>query len=114
MSHDIRTPLNAILGMSELGLREESSQEKDNCFRDIRGSGRVLLENINSILDLSKIEAGKMEITPESYRVLSAFHDIITILRMRAQRRSSPSGPRWTRPSPTPSTGTTSTSPTSS
>ena len=87
MSHDIRTPLNAILGMSELGLREESSQEKDNCFRDIRGSGRVLLENINSILDLSKIEAGKMEITPESYRVLSAFHDIITILRMRAQEK---------------------------
>lgn len=87
MSHDIRTPLNAILGMSELGLREESSEEKDNCFRDIRGSGRVLLENINSILDLSKIEAGKMEITPESYRVLSAFHDIITILRMRAQEK---------------------------
>lgn len=67
MSHDIRTPLNAILGMSELGLREEAAEEKDNCFRDIRGSGRILLENINSILDLSKIEAGKMEITPETY-----------------------------------------------
>ena len=87
MSHDIRTPLNAILGMSELGLREEGREEKDNCFRDIRGSGRVLLENINSILDLSKIEAGKMEITPQSYQVLSAFHDIITILRMRAQEK---------------------------
>ena len=87
MSHDIRTPLNAILGMSELGLREETQVEKDNCFRDIRSSGRVLLENINSILDLSKIEAGKMELTPESYQVLSALHDTITILRMRAQEK---------------------------
>ncbi|MCI5499682.1 MAG: response regulator, partial [Clostridiales bacterium] len=87
MSHDIRTPLNAILGMSELGLREENPQEKDNCFRDIRGSGRILLDNINSILDLSKIEAGKMEITRESYQVLSTLHDVITILRMRAQEK---------------------------
>ena len=87
MSHDIRTPLNAILGMSELGLREEAAEEKDNCFRDIRGSGRILLENINSILDLSKIEAGKMEITPETYHVLSTLHDTITILRMRAQEK---------------------------
>lgn len=87
MSHDIRTPLNAILGMSELGLREETLAEKDNCFRDIRGSGRVLLENINSILDLSKIEAGKMELNPESYQILSVLHDTITILRMRAQEK---------------------------
>lgn len=87
MSHDIRTPLNAILGMSELGLREENPQEKDNCFRDIRGSGRILLDNINSILDLSKIEAGKMEIARESYQILSTLHDVITILRMRAQEK---------------------------
>lgn len=88
MSHDIRTPLNAILGMSELGLREKNPQEKDNCFRDIRGSGRILLENINSILDLSKIEAGKMSIVPESYHILSVLHDIITVLRMRAQEKN--------------------------
>lgn len=87
MSHDIRTPLNAILGMSELGLREEGTEGKDNCFRDIRGSGRILLENINSILDLSKIEAGKMSIVPESYHILSVLHDVITVLRMRAQEK---------------------------
>lgn len=87
MSHDIRTPLNAILGMSELGLREESAEGKTNCFQDIRASGRILLENINSILDLSKIEAGKMEITPESYNILSVLHDTITVLRMRAQEK---------------------------
>lgn len=87
MSHDIRTPLNAILGMSELGLREDSAEKKDNCFRDIRGSGRILLENINSILDLSKIEAGKMELAPENYNILSTLHDTITVLRMRAQEK---------------------------
>lgn len=87
MSHDIRTPLNAILGLSEVGLREEAAEEKDNCFRDIRGSGRILLENINSILDLSKIEAGKMEIAPENYHILSTLHDTITVLRMRAQEK---------------------------
>lgn len=87
MSHDIRTPLNAILGMSELGLREETMAEKDNCFRDIRGSGRILLENINCILDLSKIEAGKMDLTPENYQILTTLHDTITILRMRAQEK---------------------------
>ncbi|MBQ9852342.1 MAG: response regulator [Ruminiclostridium sp.] len=87
MSHDIRTPLNAILGMSELGLREEDGEEKDNCFRDIRGSGRILLENINSILDLSKIEAGKMELKPERYHILSVLHDAITVLSMRAQEK---------------------------
>lgn len=87
MSHDIRTPLNAILGMSELGLREEDGEEKDNCFRDIRGSGRILLDNINSILDLSKIEAGKMQLKPESYHILSMLHDIITVLSMRAQEK---------------------------
>ncbi|MBR5534138.1 MAG: response regulator [Ruminiclostridium sp.] len=87
MSHDIRTPLNAILGMSELGLREEDGEEKDNCFRDIRGSGRILLDNINSILDLSKIEAGKMELKPERYHILSVLHDAITVLSMRAQEK---------------------------
>lgn len=87
MSHDIRTPLNAILGMSELGLREEDGEEKDNCLRDIRGSGRILLENINSILDLSKIEAGKMQLKPGSYHILSVLHDAITVLSMRAQEK---------------------------
>ena len=87
MSHDIRTPLNAILGMSELGLREEDGEEKDNCLRDIRGSGRILLDNINSILDLSKIEAGKMELKPARYHILSVLHDAITVLSMRAQEK---------------------------
>ncbi len=88
MSHDIRTPLNAILGMSELGLRESRGEEKDRCFQDIRSSGRILLENINSILDLSKIEAGQMALNCQEYNILSTLHDTITVLRMRAQEKN--------------------------
>ena len=84
MSHEIRTPLNAILGLSEMALREEDPQGKDACLKDIRSSGRNLLENINSILDLSKIEEGKMEVDPEAYHILSVLHDTITVLRLRA------------------------------
>jgi|GEM_PF-1031925 len=87
MSHEIRTPLNAILGLSEMALREEDPREKDACLRDIRGSGRNLLENINSILDLSKIEEGKMEVEPEEYHILSVLHDIITVLGLRAKEK---------------------------
>ena len=88
MSHEIRTPLNAILGMSELALRATDSGAKDDCLLDIRSSGRNLLENINSILDLSKIEAGKMEITPQNYHILSTLHDTITVLGMRAREKN--------------------------
>ena len=87
MSHEIRTPLNAILGLSEMALREEDIQEKDACLRDIRVSGRNLLENINSILDLSKIEEGKMEVEPEEYQILPVVHDTITVLRLRAKEK---------------------------
>ena len=87
MSHEIRTPLNAILGMSELALREPDVRAKDDCLLDIRSSGRNLLENINSILDLSKIEAGKMEILPQTYRILTTLHDTFTVLGMRAREK---------------------------
>ena len=87
MSHEIRTPLNAILGLSEMALREESPQGKDSCLKDIRVSGRNLLENINSILDLSKIEEGKMEVDPEVYHILSVVHDTFTVLRLRAKEK---------------------------
>ena len=87
MSHEIRTPLNAILGLSEMALREADAREKDACLRDIRGSGRNLLENINSILDLSKIEEGKLELDSEEYSILSLLHDVVTVLRLRAREK---------------------------
>jgi signal transduction histidine kinase/CheY-like chemotaxis protein len=69
MSHEIRTPMNAILGFSEL-LRTQMAASKDRNYLDaISSSGRTLLALINDILDLSKIEAGKLELQYEPVNV---------------------------------------------
>jgi len=65
MSHELRTPLNVIIGFSELmldGVAGEVKKEQRQCLKDILGSGRHLLNLINDILDLSKVESGKMEL----------------------------------------------------
>ena len=62
MSHELRTPLNAILGMSESLQETDLSQRQENAVKLIEKSGRHLLDLINDILDLSKIEAGKLEL----------------------------------------------------
>ncbi|MFR6273120.1 MAG: sensor histidine kinase [Blautia sp.] len=69
MSHDIRTPMNAIIGMSTIGQLkvEETYGQVQDCFRKIDASSRYLLSLINDILDMSKIETGKMEICPQKY-----------------------------------------------
>ncbi|MBE6479418.1 MAG: amino acid permease [Olsenella sp.] len=66
MSHDIRTPMNAIIGLTALARGPEvSAQEKDAYLARIEGSGQQLLEIINDVLDMSRIESGKMELFPE-------------------------------------------------
>ena len=68
MSHELRTPLNSIIGFSEVLQSFESLDEKQKKFaRNIQQSGRVLLEMINEILDLAKIEAGKMQLKPTEF-----------------------------------------------
>ena len=87
MSHEIRTPMNAITGMAELLLRGELSCEARSHARDIKQAGNNLVSIINDILDLSKIEAGKLEIIPVQYMLASLINDTVNIIRMRLMEK---------------------------
>jgi len=87
MSHEIRTPMNAITGMAELLLRGELSCEARGCARDIKQAGNNLVSIINDILDLSKIEAGKMEIVPAKYMLSSLINDTVNIIRAKLKEK---------------------------
>lgn len=87
MSHEIRTPLNAILGMDELILRECDSDEIKGYAGDIKEAGRTLLSIINDVLDLSKIESGKLEISEDKYEMNSLLYNIYTIISMKAEEK---------------------------
>ena len=84
MSHEIRTPMNAILGIAEIQLRSETIlHETGEAFEKIYESGDLLLNIINDILDLSKIEAGKLELVPFKYDIPSLINDSAQINRLR-------------------------------
>jgi two-component system, NtrC family, sensor kinase len=89
MSHELRTPLNAIIGFSEV-LSErmfgEVNEKQAEYLKDIHESGRHLLSLINDILDLSKIEAGRMELEVSTFDLPSALSNAMTLIRERAQR----------------------------
>lgn len=88
ISHEIRTPINAVLGFDEMILRESTDKEILGYARDIQSSGKTLLALINDILDFSKIEAGKMEIIPVEYELGSLMNDIVNMSEMRAREKS--------------------------
>jgi len=84
MSHELRTPLNAIIGYSEMLEEEVEERGDDGLLSDIRkihGAGRHLLSLINDVLDLSKIEAGKMELIPETFAVRAMLDDVLTTVQ---------------------------------
>ena len=87
MSHEIRTPINAILGMDEIILRESNESETLSYASDIESAGKTLLSIINDILDISKIEEGKMEIIPVQYDLSSLVGDLVNMTRPRAERK---------------------------
>jgi signal transduction histidine kinase/CheY-like chemotaxis protein/HPt (histidine-containing phosphotransfer) domain-containing protein len=87
MSHEIRTPMNAITGMAELLLMGELSYEARGYARDIKQAGNNLVSIINDILDLSKIEAGKLEIIPAKYLLSSLINDTVNIIRTRFREK---------------------------
>ena len=69
MSHEIRTPMNAVIGMTELILSEVGDPMTREKLETIQNAGNNLLELINGILDLSKIEAGKFELIPRPFNL---------------------------------------------
>jgi signal transduction histidine kinase len=90
MSHELRTPLNAIIGFSE-ALRErmfgELNAKQLEYMNDIHASGRHLLSLINDVLDLSKIEAGRMELDVSGFDAPAALEAALALVRERAQRQ---------------------------
>ena len=88
MSHEIRTPMNAILGIAEIQLqREIFSPETTECFEKIYESGDLLLNIINDILDLSKIESGKLELNPIIYDIPSLINDTVQLNHLRYESK---------------------------
>jgi signal transduction histidine kinase len=91
MSHELRTPLNAVIGFSEVLLEQmfgEINDKQAEYLQDILASGRHLLSLINDILDLSKIEAGRMELDLSAFDLPSALDNALTLVRERATRHS--------------------------
>ncbi|MDR2581345.1 MAG: response regulator [Fibromonadaceae bacterium] len=85
MSHEIRTPLNVVLGTAEINMQSEVlSPETKEEFERIHHSSDLLLRIINDILDLSKIEAGKLELNPAQYSSISLIQDAVQLNMMRA------------------------------
>jgi len=88
MSHEIRTPLNAVLGISEIQLQNEIlTQDIKEAFARIFNSGNLLLSIINDILDMSKIEAGKMELFQAEYDVSSMINDTVFLNMIKYENK---------------------------
>jgi signal transduction histidine kinase len=90
MSHELRTPLNAVIGFSDVLLERmfgELNERQEEYVRDIRDSGQHLLELINEILDLSKVEAGRMELEPALLALPALLEQGLALVRERAARQ---------------------------
>jgi len=102
MSHEIRTPMNSILGFADVLRRgyEESAAERQEYLDTIHGSGQHLLELINDILDLSKIEAGKLEIEQARCAPFQLIGEVAKIMSVRAEQKGLALGFEWQGPVP--------------
>ncbi|UUZ68913.1 hypothetical protein LP416_03465 [Polaromonas sp. P2-4] len=91
MSHELRTPLNGIIGFSEFLIDEKVGKlavKQKEYLHDILNSGRHLLQLINDVLDLSKVEAGKMELHPETFSVAKAIEEVCSVVAPMAQKKN--------------------------
>ena len=97
MSHELRTPLNAIIGYSELLLDEAEDMGHEEYAPDlkkIQGAGKHLLSLINDVLDLSKIEAGKIEMYLEPFAIADMLEDVVNTIQPLVQKKQKQVGGR--------------------
>lgn len=88
MSHEIRTPMNAILGYSEALFHRMKTTTDKNMVKYILNSGNLLLSLLNDILDLSKIEAGKMVVSPQPVDLVNVVHEIEMLFTQKAHKKN--------------------------
>ena len=87
VSHEIRTPVNAVLGMNEMILRESKEDQIRRYAREIRTSGRTLLALIDDILDSTKLETGDMKIEPVEFDLTDSVNDVVNVNAFRAKEK---------------------------
>ncbi|MCR4717763.1 MAG: DegV family EDD domain-containing protein [Lachnospiraceae bacterium] len=87
MSHEIRTPINTIIGLDEMILREDISEEVAEDAINIQAASKMLLTTINDILDMSKIESGKMEIVPVVYSIGDLLSEVVGMVWLKAKEK---------------------------
>ena len=88
VSHEIRTPINAVLGMDEMILREGNEEQIKQYALDIKSAAQTLYSIINDILDLSKMETGKMELVPVKYSTRSLLNDAANMILLKAEAKN--------------------------
>jgi len=87
MSHEIRTPMNAIIGLSHLALQRQQKPDTQDYLQKIQSSAQALLGIINDILDLSRIEAGRLQIEKENFYLDAVLHQISDLLSLKAEQQ---------------------------
>ena len=87
MSHEIRTPINAITGMSDIARNAEDKEQVLHCLNHIDAASRQLLSIINDVLDVSKIEAGKIELSEDAFEMLAILHNVQSIIGVPATQK---------------------------
>ena len=87
MSHEIRTPMNAIIGFSEILLKQKLTDHQEEAVANIRDLSYSLLAIINEILDISKIESGKMELVNSRYNTRDLMFNVIMQIKTLARRK---------------------------
>jgi signal transduction histidine kinase/DNA-binding response OmpR family regulator len=88
MSHEMRTPMNAIIGMTTIGLTAADRERKDYAFNEIKNASTHLLGVINDVLDMSKIEANKLEISPHEFNFEKMLQRVVNVINFRVTEKT--------------------------